>query len=112
MTDNKPIETVEIAAYDMGYFPSTQEEADERGKGMVAKQFIAIKKLIAGAFQDVFKKNWQEACMADCKRLPDGDKEIVFYKNRPFLELGEMVEDFGMKNGSQHIIINQSYRVL
>jgi hypothetical protein len=105
-------QTVEIAAYDMGYFPETQDESTEIGKRMVAKQFIAIKKLIEGAFQDVFHKNWEESFMADCTRLPVDDKEVVMYKNRPFLELGEMEEDFAMKNGTQHLIINQNYRVL
>jgi hypothetical protein len=108
MSDN----TIEIAAYDMGHFPETQDESTDLGKAIVAKQFVAVKKLIAGAFQDVFHKNWEESFMKDCKRLPAGEKMIVLYKNRPFLELGEIEEDFVMKNGTQHLVFNQSYRVM
>jgi len=106
-------QTVEIAAYDMGYFPETQDESTEIGKTLVSKQFIAIKKLIAGAFQDVFHKNWNESYMEDCARLPISDgREIVLYKNRPFLELGDMEDSLEMKNGTQHMVISQAYRVL
>jgi len=105
-------ETIEIYAYDMGNFPETQDESTEIGQKIVAKQFIAVKKLIAGAFQDVFHKNWEESFMEDCKRLSVGDKEIVLYKNRPFVELGEMEEEFITKGGTQHFVINQSYKVL
>lgn len=104
--------TIEIAAYDMGYFPETQDESTELGQKIVAKQFIAIKRLIAAAFQDVFNKNWDESLMEDCKRVSLDNKETIFYKNRPFLELGEVEEDFVMKNGTQHLVFNQSYKVL
>ena len=105
-------QTIEIATYDLGHFPETQEESTEEGEAKVAKQFIAVKKLIAGAFQDVFHKNWEESFMEDCRYHTVDEKEVILYKNRPFIELGEMTEDFTMKNGTQHIVINQSYRVL
>ena len=108
MLDN----TIEIAAYDMGHFPETQDESTEIGQKLVARQYLATMELIAASFQDVFHKNWDDSCMADCQRLPGDGKEIVMYKNRPFLELGEVEEDFVMKNGTQHLVFNQSYKVL
>jgi len=104
--------SIEIYNYDMGHFPETQDESDEIGQRIVAKQILAVKKLIAGAFQDVFHRNWDESFKVDCRHQAIGDKEIIFYKNRPFLELGEMEEDLAMKNGTQHLVINQSYQVL
>jgi len=104
--------SIEIASYDMGYFPETQDESTEIGQKLVAKQFIAVKRLIAGAFQDVFHKNWDESFIPDCTRTTLDGKETVFYKNRPFLELGEMEEDFVVKNGNTHLVIKQTYKVL
>lgn len=103
---------IEIAAYDMAKFPETQDESTELGQQIIANQFIVTKGLIAGAFQDVFHKNWEDSYMEDCQRISQNDRIIVMYKNRPFLELGEMQEEFGMKNGTPHLIINQIYKVL
>jgi hypothetical protein len=104
--------SIEIADYDMGHFPETQEESTEIGMRIVAKQTLAVKRLIAGAFQDVFHVNWDESFVEDCQRVTQDDKEIIMYKNRPFIELGEMEEDFVTKGGTQHMVIKQCYKVL
>ena len=103
---------VEIAAYSLEHFPKTQDESTELSRAKVAKQYRTTMMLIEGAFQDVFRKNWDDSFRADCRYISQGDKQVMFYKNRPFIELGDFEESFEMKNGTQHMVISQSYRVL
>jgi len=115
MSNTEAVETtgkIEIAAYDMCHFPETQDESTEIGHQLVAKQIVAVKSLIAAAFQDVFHKNWEERFTIQCERMQIDGKDVLFYRNRPFLELGEMEEEFKMRNGAQHLVFTQSYQVL
>jgi hypothetical protein len=115
MTKEAKEQSVEIAAYDTGKFPETQEESTELGMDIVQKQTTAINQVISGAFIIVFGKPITDVKLTEIVREgkagPDA-AETLTYEGTPFLELGEMEESFEEKNGTEHMIINQKYRVL
>jgi hypothetical protein len=116
MTKEKSEEIIEIAAYDMGRFPDTQEESDELGLDIVQKQMTALNNAIGGAFMTVFGQPITDVKLDQIMRVSKvGDgigKETLIYQGTPFLELGEMEEEFAERDGRRHMIINQKIKVL
>ena len=110
------INDVVIAQYSLGYFPETQEESTKMGQEIVAKQTIAINRLIGVAFEQVFGRMFDDSLLPECTRvqmgnIPDG-KQLLMWNNNPFLELGEIEEEFKDVDGVPHIVFSQQYRVL
>ena len=106
-----------IADYDLTEFPEYQDEASAMGKARVAAVYRATSRLIAAAFQDVFRRNWDDDMMPNCQRVKQVDADgnesnMILYENNPFLILGELVEEFKCIKGADHILIHQEYKVL
>ena len=116
MTKEASEQTVEIAAYDMGRFPETQEESDVIGMDIVERQTKALLEVIAAAFLAVFGEPITDIRLENVMRVSKtGDgigNETLVYNAAAFLELGEMEESFEDRDGSRFMIINQKYRVL
>lgn len=111
------VQRILIADYNLTKFPEYQDEATEMGQAKVAAVYDATRRLIASAFQDVFRKNWDDRMYPDCRRVRqvDGDgneSNMIMHGNIPFLMLGELYEAFAFDDGADHLLIYQTYKVL
>ena len=107
---------VQIAAYSLGYFPETKEDADAIGMKRVAEQMEVVCGIIANAFKEVFGEPISNEKFNKIKREKtyddNDDWETLFFDGKPFMEIGEMTDEFKDIDGVKHMVINQQYRVL
>ena len=110
------MQEVTIADYNMTRFPSTQDESSAIGRGLAARLTASTRRLIAQSFQDVFNKNWDDSLLPECQRVRQGEgedaTEMLMWRNRPFLRLLGMREEFKRIDNEQHMIIHQQYQVM
>lgn len=107
--------TFEIADYDLERFPEFKDESDALGMDLVQKQMTAVNEIIGRAFSAVFGKPIAIVKLKDIVRdskVVPGVSEVLSYEGKPFIEFGEMSESFEERDGSQHMVIRQNYKVL
>ena len=93
MTEVK--EPLRVLIYDIGdvQFPEFQEELDSIGRDIIHRHRIAQNRLIDTVFKQVFGIDMTDEANRLCVVVKVSDGLLIMYRGRPFLLIGEMIEE-------------------